>query len=65
MHEGNHSKKPRSLVTLQLGQKVGQLLDPPRDRIASFASNKLSDLAIALLNFNSIDDLSNWLEVNG
>ncbi|MGG6268156.1 Rpn family recombination-promoting nuclease/putative transposase [Leptolyngbya sp. AN03gr2] len=54
----------RSLVSLLLEQKIGQLPEAISDRISSLAPNKLSDLAIALLNFNSIDDLSHWLEAN-
>jgi predicted transposase/invertase (TIGR01784 family) len=54
----------RSLVTLQLQQKVGQLPDALNDRISSLSLDQLSALAIALLNFSSIDDLSNWLNAN-
>jgi predicted transposase/invertase (TIGR01784 family) len=55
----------RSLVSLLLEQKVGQLSDALTDRLASLSPDKLSLLAIALLNFSSMDDLSNWLDVNG
>jgi Domain of unknown function (DUF4351) len=55
----------RSLVTLQLEQKLGQLPDAASDRISSLSLNQLSALALALLNFNSADDLNNWLETNG
>ncbi|MBE9013218.1 DUF4351 domain-containing protein [Pseudanabaenaceae cyanobacterium LEGE 13415] len=54
----------RSLVSLLLEQKIGQLPEAISDRISSLASNKLSDLAISLLNFSSIDDLNRWLEAN-
>jgi predicted DNA-binding ribbon-helix-helix protein len=55
----------RSLVSLQLGQKVGQLSQEAGDRIATLSLDQLEGLAIALLNFNSIDDLNLWLETNG
>ncbi len=55
----------RSLVSLQLEQKVGQLPNAISDRISTLSPEKLSALAIALLNFNSLDDLSKWLNTNG
>jgi hypothetical protein len=55
----------RSLVLLLLEQKLGQLPASLNDRISTLSPDKLSALAIALLNFNSIDDLSNWLNANG
>jgi Domain of unknown function (DUF4351) len=58
-------KGTRSLVSLQLEQKVGQLPTDLRNLISTLAPERLSALAIALLNFSSIDDLSNWLNVNG
>jgi predicted transposase YdaD len=51
----------RSLVLLQLEQKLGRLPNALSDRISSLSPDKLSALAIALLNFNSIDDLNQWL----
>jgi predicted transposase/invertase (TIGR01784 family) len=55
----------RSLISLLLQQKVGQLPDAISDRISTLSLEQLSALAIALLNFSSIDDLSNWLNANG
>jgi hypothetical protein len=55
----------RSLISLLLQQKVGQLPDTLSDRVFTLALDKLSALAIALLNFSSIDDLSNWLNALG
>jgi Domain of unknown function (DUF4351) len=55
----------RSIVCLQLEQKVGQLPSDFSNLISTLASERLSALAIALLNFSSIDDLSNWLNANG
>jgi hypothetical protein len=54
----------RSLVLVLLEQKIGQLSDTTRDRIASLSLDQLSTLAIALLNFDSVDDLNHWLDVN-
>jgi Domain of unknown function (DUF4351) len=59
------AQERRSLISLLLQQKVGQLPDAINDRISSLSLEQLSALAIALLNFNSADDLNNWLEVNG
>jgi predicted transposase/invertase (TIGR01784 family) len=51
----------RSLVLLLLKQKVGALSEALTDLINSLSSEQLEALAIALLNFNSIDDLMIWL----
>jgi predicted transposase/invertase (TIGR01784 family) len=58
-------KGQRSLLNLLLEQKFGQLPDAISGRISSLSPDKLSALAIALLNFISISDLSNWLNENG
>jgi predicted transposase/invertase (TIGR01784 family) len=58
-------KGQRSLISLLLEQKVGQLPDVLSDRIAVLSPDKLSALAIALLSFSTLDDLSNWLEAQG
>jgi Domain of unknown function (DUF4351) len=63
----------RSLVSLQLEQKIGKLPEATRNRIFSLSLDQLSALArcfadtarVALLNFNAIDDLNHWLETNG
>jgi predicted transposase/invertase (TIGR01784 family) len=57
-------KERRSLISLLLEQKIGQLPDTLSDRVSTLSLDKLSALAIALLNFSSIDDLSNWLNAN-
>jgi Domain of unknown function (DUF4351) len=66
-------KGQRSLVTLLLEQKIGQLPDSASDRISALSLEQLSALArcfadtarVALLNFDSLDELNHWLEVNG
>jgi Domain of unknown function (DUF4351) len=55
----------RSLVSLQLEQKPGKLPTALNDRLSPLSPDQLSTLAIALLNFSSIADLSNWLNTNG
>jgi predicted transposase/invertase (TIGR01784 family) len=55
-------EKARSLVTLLLRQKLGELTDGLNDRVNSLASERVDALAIALLQFESIDDLSAWLQ---
>ena len=51
----------RSLISLQLEQRVGSLSDGQRDRISSLNLDQLTALAIALLNFSTPDDLDAWL----
>jgi hypothetical protein len=57
-------KGQRSLVSLQLEQKVGKLPTAISNLISTLSPERLSDLAIALLNFNSLDDLNHWLKAN-
>jgi len=51
----------RSLISLQLEQRIGSLSDQHRDRISTLNLDRLGALAIALLNFSSQDDLDAWL----
>jgi Domain of unknown function (DUF4351) len=55
----------RSLVFLQLEQNVGKLPADLSNLISTLSSERLSALAIALLKFNSLDDLNRWLKANG
>ena len=52
----------RSLVLLLLEQRVGQLPQAERDRISALSLEQLEALALALLNFSSVLDLTTWLE---
>lgn len=52
----------RSLISLQLEQKLGELPSALHDRIAQLNLAQLEALAIALLNFSTLNDLENWLE---
>ncbi|MGI0490890.1 Rpn family recombination-promoting nuclease/putative transposase [Alkalinema pantanalense CENA528] len=55
-------KERRSLISLLLNQKLGQLPPPLQDRLASLSLDQLAALATSLLNFNSLDDLTTWLD---
>ena len=64
LHEGEERGRQterRSLISLQLEQRVGSLSDQQRDRISTLNLDQLTALAIALLNFSSQDDLDVWL----
>ncbi|MBD2328182.1 Rpn family recombination-promoting nuclease/putative transposase [Alkalinema sp. FACHB-956] len=52
----------RSLLLRQLTRKVGSINDRTLDLINSLSIEQLESLGEALLDFGSIDDLSNWLE---
>jgi Domain of unknown function (DUF4351) len=54
--------KSRSITLLQ--QKVGQLPNALTDRINALSLKQLEGLAITLLNFEKIEDLSRWLEAD-
>jgi hypothetical protein len=41
------------------------LPDTLSDRVSSLSPDQLSSLALALLDFEAIEDLSQWLEGNG
>jgi Domain of unknown function (DUF4351)/Putative transposase, YhgA-like len=58
-------KERRSMVCLQLEQKMGELSDRLNDRINRLSPEQLKSLAIALLHFESIDDLTTWLGDQG
>ncbi len=54
-------KGQRSVVIIQLEQKLGKLSKQLDDAISALSAKQLEALAIALLNFESIDDLVVWL----
>jgi hypothetical protein len=64
-YERGRVEGQQSLVSLQVQQKIGQIPTLLNDRISALSPDQLEALAIALLNFNSIDDLNHWLEANG
>jgi Domain of unknown function (DUF4351) len=54
----------RSVVARLLEQKIGQVPTVLSDRVSNLSLDQLDVLMLDLLNFNSIDDLSHWLEAN-
>jgi hypothetical protein len=54
----------RSLVLQLLRQKVGKLNAKITAQIAKLDLEQIEKLAIALLNFESIEDLTNWMSQN-
>jgi Domain of unknown function (DUF4351) len=52
----------RSLISLQLEQKLGELPRRLSDRVNDLSPEQLKMLAVALLEFGSVDDLATWLE---
>lgn len=52
----------RSLVLQQLTTLFGELPEPLRTRISELPSDRIQSLSLALLRFQTIDDLEQWLE---
>jgi Domain of unknown function (DUF4351) len=52
----------RSLITVLLNQKFGDISPATTDRLDQLSAKQLESLAIALLNFTTIDDLTTWLD---
>ncbi|OUC12642.1 MAG: hypothetical protein B0A82_21445 [Alkalinema sp. CACIAM 70d] len=55
----------RSILLRQLNRKFGALDDRTLDRINVLAIEQLESLGEALLDFGSIEDLTNWLDNQG
>jgi hypothetical protein len=53
-----------NLVVRMLKTKIGDLSLELETKVRTLPLNKIEDLGIALLNFNSVEDLINWLETN-
>jgi hypothetical protein len=51
----------RMLVLRQLDRRFGQLSQAQHDRISTLNSEQLDQMAIALLDFSTIEDLESWL----
>jgi hypothetical protein len=58
-------KARRSIVSLLLENKFGDLTKYLNDRINCLSSEQLEALVMVLLRFESIDDLTIWLENYG
>jgi Domain of unknown function (DUF4351) len=63
--EERKGEETRSLISLQLEQKLGALSGLLTDRVYQLSPDRLQALAIALLRFESIDDLTTWLDDQG
>jgi hypothetical protein len=60
--EKGAQRQARSLLLKQLARKVGAMPDRIVDRINALSIEQLESLGEALLDFGSIDDLTNWLD---
>jgi len=60
--EEGRGEGQRSLILLLLNQKVGALSEETIAQVSTLSPEQLESLAIALLNFNSISDLADWLK---
>jgi predicted transposase/invertase (TIGR01784 family) len=49
------------IALLQLTRKFGEMAPSLQDKIKQLSTSQLEDLATSLLDFNSTDDLENWL----
>ncbi|BAU11168.1 hypothetical protein LEP3755_16610 [Leptolyngbya sp. NIES-3755] len=52
----------RSLVLQQLATLLGELPEPIKTQIQELPSDRIQSLSLALLRFQSISDLEQWLE---
>jgi hypothetical protein len=53
-----------NLVVRLVKTKIRDIPTELETKIRKLPLNKIEDLGIALLNFNSVEDLINWLENN-
>jgi hypothetical protein len=58
-------ERERALILRQLIHKVGSIPDPTLTIVQALAIEKLESLGEALLDFESLDDLTTWLENQG
>jgi Domain of unknown function (DUF4351)/Putative transposase, YhgA-like len=58
-------KGQRALILRQLNRRVGSLSAEVQTQIEALSLNQLEILSEALLDFKLLNDLSDWLEVNG
>jgi Uma2 family endonuclease len=57
--------RQRSLIQFLLTQKLGPLEDGIAEQMVLLSRDQLDDLAISLFNFNSFEDLLQWLDALG
>ena len=63
LNEGE-AKGERSLILRQLNRRLGVLPDRTIDRINKLSITRLESFGEALLDFNTIEDLTTWLETH-
>jgi predicted transposase YdaD len=54
----------RSLISFLLQQKIGAVPQALNDRLSPLSPDQLEELAIALLNFNTAEDLNQWFNTH-
>jgi Domain of unknown function (DUF4351) len=59
--EIGRQQEASSLVTRLLNRRLGNINDAELERVRSLSVEKLEELGEALLDFNSVTDLTNWL----
>jgi predicted DNA-binding ribbon-helix-helix protein len=60
--EGGAIRQARSILSRLLSRKVGSISDQSIDRINALSIAQLESLGDALLDFESIADLTTWLD---
>ncbi|NET60775.1 MAG: Rpn family recombination-promoting nuclease/putative transposase [Symploca sp. SIO2E6] len=63
-HDQGREQEGQTLVLKLLSRKVGQLPPKLESQIKTLSLDKLEELAEALLDFSTLDDLSAWLQNN-
>lgn len=58
------TQEAKSLILRQLTRRVGELPELLRSQVEALELPALEDLGEALLDFRTIDDLTNWLQGN-
>jgi Domain of unknown function (DUF4351) len=54
-------QKALSMVTRQLNRRLGDIDEAELERVRSLSVEQLDELSVALLDFTSVTDLTNWL----
>ncbi|MDJ0728898.1 MAG: DUF4351 domain-containing protein [Crocosphaera sp.] len=62
--EEGRQEGEKSLILRLLNRKVGELSPEVRQSLENLSIEELENLGEALLEFNSIADLENWLEIH-
>ncbi len=62
--EEGRQEGEKSLILRQLKKRVGELSPEVRQSVENLSIEQLENLGEALLDFNSMVDLENWLEIH-